>query len=115
MKLKEIIMKYKEGNSLDRLGIVGNIVTIISAVVALVTGQLLTIKFIFDESTFMLIGFYIIAMGVTLLLIYLFWALASICIKALKPILFGLSVVIILFGFLSLIISNIWYLVLSFQ
>ena len=54
------------------MGIIGNVVTIISTIVALVTGQLLTLKFIVDETTFIAIAFYIIAMGISLLVFSFF-------------------------------------------
>lgn len=112
MNLKEIITKYKEGNSIDRLGIIGNVVTIISTIVALVTGQLLTLKFIVDETTFIAIAFYIIAMGISLLVFFLFLKILSLIINLYKSYLIQAALFLIILGIMLLVLVIIWSFVL---
>ncbi|MDU5143539.1 MAG: hypothetical protein E6230_15275 [Paenibacillus dendritiformis] len=115
MNIKEIIMKYKEGNSLDKLGIIGNFVTIITAAITLVTGQLLAFEFVIKETTFIRISFYTATMGLSLLLLFIFLKSLSLFIKTFKSFMLQIAVFLISFAFLSLILTTIWSFVLTIQ
>lgn len=81
MDIKEIITKYNKADSTEKLGIISNIVTIITAIIALVTGQILTFNFVFESTSLTILGFYMLGMSFsTMLLGFYFWSLKKISI-----------------------------------
>lgn len=79
MNIKEITTKYKDGNSVDKLGIISNVVTIVTAIIALATGQILTFNFVFESTSLTILGFYLLGLSLsTLLLGFYFWSLKKI-------------------------------------
>jgi len=115
MNLREIIKNYRNGNSVEKLAIISSAVTIITAFIAVITGQIFTIKFVFDDTTFIRVAFYIMAMGVSLLFIYLFLALSSGLRRISPSVLLTISFIIMSLGILVLGIFTIWDFVLTIQ
>lgn len=115
MKLKEIFNIYKEGNSVDKLGIIGNIVTIVSAFFALIAAQLFSIKYLFEGTTYIKVSFLVITLGVSFIILYLCNFFLSLTKGFIKSLLLRYGVNIIFFGVMFLLATNIWLFILTFQ
>lgn len=115
MNIREIIANYRNGNSVEKLAIISSVITIITGFIAIITSQIFTIKFVFDDTTFIRIAFYIIAMGASLLLIYIFLALSSLIRRTSPSFLLTISFIFMALGIVVLGLFTLWSLVLSIQ
>ncbi|MEK4149035.1 hypothetical protein NST02_18390 [Robertmurraya sp. FSL W8-0741] len=115
MNIKELFNSYKNGDSTEKLGIISNLVTIFTAITALITGQLLTLKFVISNTTFIAIAFYIIAMGISLLIFFYYLKGSAILLKTYKSFLVQVSMILIATGALIFAWVIIWSFILTFS
>lgn len=115
MNIKEIVEKYKECDSADKLGIISNITTIISAVIAIITSQILTIKYVIEGTALIRISFYIVAMGISILVFFFYIKGIAYLIKEYKSFLVQSATILIATGSLLLFLVIIWSFVITIQ
>lgn len=114
MNLKDIISSYKKGNSTEKLGIISDITTLITALITVITGQLLTIKFVINEDSFIAIAFYIIAMGISLIFLFLYLKAIRYLITEYRSFLIQIATILIATGGIIFVMVIIWSFVLTF-
>ncbi|WP_368298374.1 hypothetical protein [Cytobacillus firmus] len=113
MNIKEILNNFKNGDSTKRLGILSDIVTIFTAVITLITTQILTLKFVITDTTIIKIAFYIFAMGISLLLLYFYLKAVSYLLKEYKSFLVQSAAILMITSSLILLMVTIWSFVLT--
>ena len=115
MNLKDILNNYKKGSSIDKLGIISNLITIFTAVVAIITSQIFAMKFVFDESTLIRTIFYLFAFGLTLLVLHVSFKVTKLFLSEKFDFLFKISLIILFNTCMLFITYIIWSFMLTFE
>jgi len=115
MNIKEIVNKYKDSDSTGKLGIISDLITIFATIVAIITSQIFTIKFVFDELTIIRIAFYMVALGITLLIIFIYIEFISYVKKEFPSRLFNCSINLIIGGIIVLLMYTVWAFVFTIE
>ncbi|WP_404351655.1 hypothetical protein LG311_10225 [Sutcliffiella horikoshii] len=113
MKIKELVAEYKNGSSTDKLSIVSSVITIFTAVLTIIVGQVLTLRFAINVTTFIVLGYYLFALGLSLTCIFLFIQLATFTWKLYESFILKLGLVTMLAGVSVLILLTIWDFIIS--
>lgn len=108
MNLKEIVNIFKKGDSTQKLGILSDIVTLFTALIALITSQIFTLKFILDDITFIMIAYYMAAMGLSLLITFTYIKGVSFFIKTYNSYLLKSAWFLLFSAVVILILVTIW-------
>jgi len=115
MDIKEIITQYKNGDSAEKLSIISSITTIITAAFALITGQLVTMKFLINEITLIMFGIYMGAMAISILLLYFYLFFIKLIRKEIESFLLKLFFFLIANVFLLFANIILWIFILEIK
>lgn len=113
--MNEIINQFKDGDSNDKLSIISNLLTIATTIITIVVGQVLTLKFSFNDYTFIVLAFYIGALALTCLAVYLFLKSINFTLISVKSFWLRLFFILISLSALLLLTTTIWSFVLTVQ
>lgn len=113
MKIKGLIDDYKKGSSSEKLSIVSNVITIFTAVLTLIVGQILTLRFAIDVTTFIILGYYLVALGLSLTCIFLYIQVVTFLWRGYESYTLKLGFIIMFAGVLVLILLTIWDFIIS--
>ncbi|MGW8428844.1 hypothetical protein ACWGJQ_25930 [Peribacillus simplex] len=113
--IKELIENFKSGDSTQKLGIISDLISIITAVVTLITAQAFAVKFVITETTIIKTAFYILAMSISLFVIFFYLKGISFIRKEYKSLLVQSAFILCFTSFFIFITYTVWSFFLSFE
>ncbi|MEH7401601.1 hypothetical protein V7148_11480 [Gottfriedia acidiceleris] len=106
--LKDLYNTFKDSDSAGKLGILSDVLSIMTFLFTITIGQLIAMKFVIESVTFVIISWYLVGLGVNLLLFYLVKIAYSDLLGGLKSKILRVALFIILSGLFLLLTTGIW-------
>lgn len=115
MKISEIHKDYMNGSPSEKLSIISSLLTVVTFILAIITSQFFAFKYIVDSRTYIAIGLYLLALGISLIVVYLYQLWVQFINKTYEQLILKVAFILIATSSFAFSLVVIWTFILQIQ